>query len=105
MDINPEMPDPAHLPDLLGREQELGHIPEVFTHGPNNLASIDASLVPFQKFPCCSHVLGDGFLRENMLACKKSPLDELGLDQDREAFCCSISSWSGCHRVDRWHDL
>lgn len=92
MNIDPEMPDSTHLADLLGREQELGHIPEVLTHGPDNLARINASLVPLQKLPSCCHIFGNRLLRKDMLACKESLSDELGLDQDGETCCCSISS-------------
>lgn len=91
MNIDPEMPDPAHLADLLGREQEFGHIPKVLTHSPDNLARINAGLVPLQQLPGCSHILGNGLLREDMFACKKSLFDKLWLDQDWET-CYSISS-------------
>lgn len=80
LDIDPEMADLAHLPDPLGRENELGHIPEVLTHSPDGFVSIDGGLVPLQKLPSSSHVLGNGFLREDMLACKEGLLDEVRLD-------------------------
>jgi hypothetical protein len=74
------MADLAHLPDPLGCENELGHIPEVLTHSPDGFVSIDGGLVPLQKLPSSSHVLGNGFLREDMLACKEGLLDEVRLD-------------------------
>jgi hypothetical protein len=62
VNIDSEMPDPAHLADLLGREQELGHIPEVLAHSPDNLTRVNAGLVPMQKLPGCSHIFGNGLL-------------------------------------------
>lgn len=99
VNIDPEMPDPAHLADLLGREQELGHIPEILAHGPDDLAGINAGLVPLQKLLGCSHIFGNGLLREDMFACKEGLFDKLGLEQDWET-CCSISLQSGYHRDD-----
>lgn len=80
VNVDSEMLDPSHLADLVGCEQELGHIPEVLAHGPDNLAGVNAGLVPLQKLPGCSHIFGNGLLREDMLACKEGLFDKLGLD-------------------------
>lgn len=61
--IDPKMTDLTHLAHLLSRVEELGHIPKVLTHSPENLASIDACAVPLYKLVRRCDILGNGFLR------------------------------------------
>jgi hypothetical protein len=98
VNIDPEMPDPAHLTDLLSREKELGHIPEVLTHSPDNLFRVNAGLVPLQKLPGCSHILGNRLLREDMFARKEGLFDKLRLNQDWQTCCSSVSLLSEYHQ-------
>jgi hypothetical protein len=85
VNVHPEVLDLAQLLDLLCREEELGHIAEVLGDGPENLAGIDLTLVPFQKFLGSGNILSNGLLRQDVLASDKCFLDELWLNQNGKA--------------------
>lgn len=62
MNVHPEVLDLAKLLDLLCREEVLRDITEVLCDSPEDLGSIDSTLVPFQKFLCSGNILSDGLL-------------------------------------------
>lgn len=85
MNVHPEVLDLALFLDLRCREEELCHITEVLGDGPEDLAGIDSTLVPFQKFLGSSDILGDGLLGQDVLASEQCFLNEVWLDQNGKA--------------------
>lgn len=82
MHIDPEMADLAHLAHLLSGVEEFGHIPKVLTHSPEELAGVDVGMVPLHKLLGRCDILGNGLLRQDMLAGEEGLFDEFWLDQD-----------------------
>jgi hypothetical protein len=85
VNIDPEVLDFAQLGDLLCRKEEFGQVPEVLAYGPENLASIDITLVPLQELLGCGDIFRDGFLGQNMLASQQSLSNKVWLDQNGKA--------------------
>lgn len=85
MNVHPEVLDLAQLLDLLCREEELRDITEILGDGPEDLAGIDSTLVPFQKFLSSGNILGDGLLGQDVLASEQCFLNEVWLDQNGKA--------------------
>lgn len=85
MNVHPEVLDLAQFLDLLCREKELRDIAEVLGDGPEDLAGIDSTLVPFQKFLGSGDILGDGLLGQDVLVSEQCFLNKLWLDQNGEA--------------------
>lgn len=85
MNVHPEVLDLAQLLDLLCREEELRHITEVLGDGPEDIAGIDVTLVPFQKLLGSGDILGDGLLGQDVLASEQCFLNELRLNQNGKA--------------------
>jgi hypothetical protein len=85
VNVHPEVLDLAKFLDLLGREEELRHVTEVLGDGPEDLAGIDITLVPFQKFLGSGDILSDGLLGQDVLASEQCFLNELRLNQNRKA--------------------
>lgn len=85
MNVHPEILDLAQLLDLPCREEELRDITEVLGDSPEDLASIDSTLVPFQKFLGSGNILGDGLLGQDVLASEECFLNKLRLNQNGKA--------------------
>lgn len=82
MDVHSEVFNLARLLYLFCCEEELGEVPEVLANGPKDLAGVDVTLVPLQEFLGCSDILGDGLLRQDMLASEQCFLNEFWLDKN-----------------------
>lgn len=85
MNVHPEVLDLAQFLDLLCREEELRDITEVLGDSPEDLAGIDSTLVPFQKFLGSGNILGDRLFGQDVLASEECFLNELRLNQNRKA--------------------
>lgn len=81
MRIHPEILNNTHATLHLPRSLlELGHESNILSHAPEELP-VRARLAPveLQQLRGCGKVLGNGFLREDMLSCEKGLADEFWL--------------------------
>lgn len=81
MRIHPETPNNTHAILHPPRSLlELGHEPDILSHAPEELPirSCLAAVEP-QQLRGRGKVLGNGFLREDMLSCEEGLADEIWL--------------------------
>lgn len=80
----------AQLLHLLSSVQKFPEVAIILCNCPRDRAGINIGLVPFYKVLGGCKVFSYGLLGENMLPSEESFLDELRLDQNREAFKVSF---------------